>query len=588
MEAQGRKKNRRKYPLTRTGSQQSSRFSLIPSPGLGWPTGEHGCVYGGSRYRGRRTLIETLTVTIMVGKFAQSPDQRSSRVVIHNSLASNLQRNHSPFEAVVATSSGNRDQPSHTTTTTTIKTTTSTVDADKPRTTPLQVPSSASRERSRSSSKLSPREMVYVDSKERLSEMVTNIRGISNSLSNVTLAVSVQNVLVVAKLSDEELPENARSMVEWLLKWEHDPQTIRSANSQLELAVKHRREAEAQSHNAIIEQEEDDNDVCTPHTRCSQKPLRVFVEREFAQKPEFGLEEMQKNLDDSERDRLKFWSPESPPDAEKIDLIITLGGDGTVLYTSWLFQKMVPPTISFGMGSLGFMTENQFEEYPQILEEHLDLGICCALRMRFECTIMRTHNQEQYGSADLERELHFAGRNHRITSHTRDGEYTILNEVVVDRGPNPFVTMTELYGNFELLTSITADGVVISTPTGSTAYSMSAGGSLVHPDISARLISPICPHTLSFRPLVVPDSMVLHIGVPYDARSSAFVSFDGKARVELRRGDFLTINASPYPFPKVLPQENSSVSWVQQLSRTLHWNEQKRPKRYTDGSQDHL
>lgn len=79
-----------------------------------------------------------------------------------------------------------------------------------------------------------------------------------------------------------------------------------------------------------------------------------------------------------------------------------------------------------------------------------------------------------------------------------DGKsYQILNDMVVDRGPSPFLSNLELYGNGSHLTTVQADGLVIATPTGSTAYSLSAGGSVVHPDISAILVSPICPHTVS-------------------------------------------------------------------------------------------
>jgi NAD+ kinase len=129
------------------------------------------------------------------------------------------------------------------------------------------------------------------------------------------------------------------------------------------------------------------------------------------------------------------------------------------------------------------------------------------------------------------------------------------------------------------LTSLEADGLIISTPTGSTAYSLSAGGSLVHPDIPAILVSPICAHTLSFRPLVLPDSLVIRVGVPYDARISTWCSFDGKSRVELGKGDFLTISASRYPFPMV-QDGNPSTNWFARLSETLHWNERKKQLAY--------
>lgn len=545
-------------------------------------------------------------------------------------------------------------------------------------------PSAAMRDRARSGGQ-TPRDMVWVDSKERLSEMASDIRGISSALSNVALAVPVSRIMIMSKLADDEIEDKVRDVTRWLLNWscdgahsseyaepmymdakprtpkknknkqghQHHPHQYRnkphtnlhksvhqnlhpsmhqhihhnhpqnpnegkwytgsdsdeksasgapdifsssppqstltsqnsSANSSY-LCLDASRDGSHVPQNPVYNSDipRPEPPVDTPIETCTAGNLVVYVqdilyERGVMKGEEFALAEQE--------GRLKKWNNETVAEkAENIDLIVTLGGDGTVLYTSWLFQKMVPPVLSFALGSLGFMTENEFDDYQNLLDHSLTHGICCTLRMRFECVVMRTKNPEKIGTYDLQDEIYHGGQSSRFTTHTTDGKYSVLNEVVLDRGPNPFVTMTELYGDYELLTSIRADGVVISTPTGSTAYSMSAGGSLVHPDIPARLISPICPHTLSFRPLVLPDSMALHIGVPYDARSSAFVSFDGKARVELRRGDFLAINVSKYPFPKVLPPNSTSVSWVQQLSRTLHWNEQKRPKRYTDGGSD--
>ena len=113
--------------------------------------------------------------------------------------------------------------------------------------------------------------------------------------------------------------------------------------------------------------------------------------------------------------------------------------------------------------------------------------------------------------------------------------FEVLNDLVVDRGPSPYVSLLELFGDEHHMTTVQADGLCVATPTGSTAYSLSAGGSLVHPEIPALLISPICPHTLSFRPMLLPDSMELRIVVPYNSRSTAWASFDGRGRVELQR-----------------------------------------------------
>lgn len=157
--------------------------------------------------------------------------------------------------------------------------------------------------------------------------------------------------------------------------------------------------------------------------------------------------------------------------------------------------------------------------------------------------------------------------------------FEILNDLVVDRGPSPFVSMLEVFADNNHLTTSQADGLCISTPTGSTAYSLSAGGSLVHPEIPAILITPICPHTLSFRPMLLPDSMELRISVPYHSRSNAWASFDGRGRIEIQRGDHIKVTASPYPFPTVMPEDQPSP-WFDSVSRTLNWNQRQKQKSF--------
>jgi len=163
---------------------------------------------------------------------------------------------------------------------------------------------------------------------------------------------------------------------------------------------------------------------------------------------------------------------------------------------------------------------------------------------------------------------------------TQAGEtFEVLNDLVVDRGAGPYMSMLELFGDDEHLTTVQADGLVVSTPTGSTAYSVSAGGSLVHPDIPALLITPICPHTLSFRPMLLPDSMELRICVPHNSRSTAWASFDGRGRVELKQGDHIKVTPSKFPFPTVC-MSSSSQDWFNSVSRCLRWNERERQKSF--------
>ncbi|KAI9500158.1 hypothetical protein BX070DRAFT_230912 [Coemansia spiralis] len=168
----------------------------------------------------------------------------------------------------------------------------------------------------------------------------------------------------------------------------------------------------------------------------------------------------------------------------------------------------------------------------------------------------------------------------------RDSTFQVMNEVVVDRGPSPYLSQLELYGDGNHLTTVEADGLCLATPTGSTAYSLAAGGSLVHPEIPAILVTPICPHTLSFRPMLLPDSMVLRVVLPPDSRNTAWASFDGRHRIELRRGDHIQITASKYPLPTVCASQSQTQDWMASLSRCLHWNERKRQKKFPGGAVD--
>lgn len=266
--------------------------------------------------------------------------------------------------------------------------------------------------------------------------------------------------------------------------------------------------------------------------------------------------------------RVLYWHDDQctfPP--ETFDLILTFGGDGTVIFASWLFQQTIPPVLSFSLGSLGFLTEFSISDYRRTLATIIENGYQCSIRSRFECTIMKTQPVDSKGPRNLAQEISDI---HNIESTHRVFEtYSVFNEVVVDRGPNALMTSIEMFGDREPITTAEADGLIISTPSGSTAYSLSAGGSLVHPEIPAILISPICPHTLSFRPLLIPESTILRLGVPYDARSTVWCAFDGKNRVELDKGDFITITTSRFPVP-CIKNSHSRNEWFHRISETLH------------------
>ncbi|KAG0258968.1 hypothetical protein DFQ27_004353 [Actinomortierella ambigua] len=274
--------------------------------------------------------------------------------------------------------------------------------------------------------------------------------------------------------------------------------------------------------------------------------LRVYVDEKLKDQPKFRYPKFLKDASTEMTDytqHLSFWTADlCAQEAHLFDFAITLGGDGTVLFTSWLFQRIVPPILPFSAGSLGFLTPFPTTDYQRIIGNSLDQG----KGRRGD----RRSRKPTQGHPDLSdssdgnnsdsddsdgNEGEFRKRSLPTVLTTPTETFEILNDLVLDRGPSANLSLLELFGDEEHLTTVQADGIVISTPTGSTAYSLAAGGPLTHPDIPAILISPICPHTLSFRPMLLPDSMELRICVPFDSRSTAWASFDGRGRVELKR-----------------------------------------------------
>ncbi|GMJ15185.1 NAD kinase 2, NAD KINASE 2 [Hibiscus trionum] len=275
-----------------------------------------------------------------------------------------------------------------------------------------------------------------------------------------------------------------------------------------------------------------------------QENMNVLVEPDvhdiFARIPGFGFVQT-------------FYSQDTSDLHERVDFVACLGGDGVILHASNLFRGAVPPVVSFNLGSLGFLTSHTFGDYREDLKQVIHGnntadGVYITLRMRLRCEIFRN------GKA-------VPGK-----------VFDVLNEVVVDRGSNPYLSKVECYEHDRLITKVQGDGVIIATPTGSTAYSTAAGGSMVHPNVPCMLFTPICPHSLSFRPVILPDSAKLELKIPDDARSNAWVSFDGKRRQQLSRGHSVRISMSQHPLPTVNKSDQTG-DWFHSLIRCLNWNE---------------
>jgi NAD+ kinase len=135
--------------------------------------------------------------------------------------------------------------------------------------------------------------------------------------------------------------------------------------------------------------------------------------------------------------------------------------------------------------------------------------------------------------------------------------YHIVNEVVFDRGPSPYCIQIEIYIDGTLFTTCIGDGLIISTPTGSTAYNMAAGGPIVQSNVPSICLTPLAPHSLSFRPLVLPENVTIVVKKTNDKRTAAWVSLDGATRFELKDGESLRIKTSRHSMSFVTdPHDN--------------------------------
>ncbi|KAJ3836259.1 hypothetical protein F5878DRAFT_271565 [Lentinula raphanica] len=433
---------------------------------------------------------------------------------------------------------------------------------------------------------------------KQLAETAVGVREMSKQLGRARIRSNIQNILIITKARDNRLIKLTRQLALYLML-KPRPGQKRGLVVYVDNQLRHSRRFDAEG----IERDHPELFVPFPRRRTSSSTSLASISSASLSKEDFTVKE---------EGQLRYWTSAMCSQSPHLfDFVITLGGDGTVLFTSWLFQRIVPPVLSFALGSLGFLTNFDFADHQAVMDSAIDSGIRVNLRMRFTCTVYRAvtnqikgrkavkkgetgeilmRNVEQDGWEALEGgwsggftapENGKVGKDKEIMCFTtRPVEtFEVLNDLVVDRGPSPYVSLLELFGDEHHMTTVQADGLTVSTPTGSTAYSLSAGGSLVHPEIPALLITPICPHTLSFRPMLLPDSMELRICVPYNSRSTAWASFDGRGRVELKQGDHIKVTASKYPFPTVCA-DKQSTDWFHAISRTLKWNERERQKSF--------
>ncbi len=229
--------------------------------------------------------------------------------------------------------------------------------------------------------------------------------------------------------------------------------------------------------------------------------------------------------------------------ARSADLVIVLGGDGTLIHAARLLEGRAAPILGVNMGSLGFLTEvPRSELYPAI--DHV-----------------------LSGKAEVSERMKLRVHVHREPENdARLVDTEVLNDVVISKAALSRIAEIQVTAaGFELAT-YKADGVIVATPTGSTAYALSANGPIVHPALSAVVLAPICPHTLTQRPVVVPDDQKIDLRLLSD--SEVYVTLDGQTGLRLKRRDRVEIKQSSN---RVLLVRNPRIDYFGLLRAKLRW-----------------
>jgi NAD+ kinase len=237
---------------------------------------------------------------------------------------------------------------------------------------------------------------------------------------------------------------------------------------------------------------------------------------------------------------------EKPSLVEMVDMAVVLGGDGTLLSMADCIAaagKSIP-ILGVNFGSLGFLTEVTLPELYPSLETVLAGKARVEERMMLASTVRRP--SETFSA------------------------YVALNDVVVAKTARSRLIDLSVFVGDEFVTRVKADGLIVATPTGSTAYSLAAGGPIVQPNVDALLLTPIAPHTLTNRPIVIPASATVRVQPHIDTRDEVFVTFDGQAGFQLEDGDEISIGRAERTLRLIHP---STRSYYEVLRQKLKWGE---------------
>lgn len=244
---------------------------------------------------------------------------------------------------------------------------------------------------------------------------------------------------------------------------------------------------------------------------------------------------LQQNDDGKSRTRTEL--------AAQSDLLLVLGGDGTLLAAAREAAPRGIPILPINLGSLGFLTSFTTQELYPALEETLAGHLTASERVMLHAALIRD-------------------------GKTLDDQ-RVLNEVVINKGALARMIEVRLTINTDFVCRYRADGLIVATPTGSTAYSVSAGGPIVHPNVESIIVTPICPHTLSDRPIVVDDKCCVELHLTGDAES-VYLTLDGQKGMLMQSGDKVRIFRAEERLKLIQPKRKS---YYEILRSKLKWGE---------------
>lgn len=225
------------------------------------------------------------------------------------------------------------------------------------------------------------------------------------------------------------------------------------------------------------------------------------------------------------------------------DLVLVLGGDGTMLSVARLVCEKGIPILGINLGGLGFITEVQRTEIYDALERVFSGQYTLEERMMLNAYVVR-HGERIAG-------------------------YTTLNDVVINKGALARIIDLETFVDKRYVSTFRSDGLIVSTPTGSTAYCLSAGGPILFPTINSIVLIPICPHTLTNRPIVLPDTVIVEVTLK-SLVEDVFLTLDGQVGFSLRQNDTVIIEKSPHKTRLLIPFERD---FFEVLRTKLRWGE---------------